>query len=93
MSFCQRVVDGRLPELVHDVSKLPDVAELPPAPFPVGAHLSTPLVLGDGTIYGTLCCFSFAPNETLTAERDLKRLHMAARLAARLVDQGRARAV
>jgi GAF domain-containing protein len=92
LSFCQRVVDGRLPELVQDVAKLPDVTKLPPAPFPVGAHLSTPLVLGDGTIYGTLCCFSFAPNKTLTAERDLKRLHMAARLAARLVDQGRARA-
>ena len=91
-SFCQRVIDGRLPQLVHDVAKLRDVAALPPTPFPVGAHLSTPLVLGDGTVYGTLCCFSFAPNETLTKERDLKRLQMAARLAARLVDQGKARA-
>jgi hypothetical protein len=27
----------------------------------VGAHLSTPIVLASGKVYGTLCCFSQAP--------------------------------
>ena len=89
-SFCQRVIDGRLPQLVRDVAKLPNFAELPATPFPVGAHLSTPVVLADGSIYGTLCCFSFAPNEDLT-QRDLKRLKMAAEMTARLLDQSKAR--
>ena len=89
-SYCQRVVDGRLPRLIGNVSARPDAAALPAAPFPVGAHLSTPIVLSDGRIYGTLCCFSFAPNEQL-AQRDLKKLEMSAQLAAKNIDQQRAR--
>lgn len=87
-SFCQRVIDGRLPELVRDVRKLPDFDKLPITPFRIGAHLSTPIVLEDGSVYGTFCCFSLAPNDSLV-ERDLKRLRMAARMAARLIDQAR----
>lgn len=88
-SLCQRVVDGRMPELVRDVARLPDADELPPLPFRIGAHLSTPLVLGNGEVYGTFCCFSFAPDETLT-ERDLKRLRMASELTARLIGRSSA---
>jgi len=47
-------------------------------------------VLRDGTLYGTLCCFSFAPNEDLTG-RDLKRLQMAAQMMARLIDRAHER--
>ncbi|MGJ7489475.1 GAF domain-containing protein [Variovorax sp. ZT4R33] len=83
-SFCQRVIDGRLPQLITDVTKLPNYAELPHTPAPIGAHLSVPIVLPDGRIYGTLCCFSLAPNEALT-QRDLKRLQMATDMTARLV--------
>ncbi len=89
-SFCHYVVSGRLPRLVKEVARLPQAAELPPTPFPVGAHLSTPVVLNDGRIYGTLCCFSFAPNEELV-ERDLRKLEISARLAAQKIDQQRAR--
>ena len=88
--FCQRVIDGRQPQLVRDVRKLPDFSDLPPTPFPIGAHLSTPIVLASGAVYGTLCCFSFAPTEAL-AERDLKRLQMAARMVAGQIDKARQR--
>jgi GAF domain-containing protein len=83
-SFCQRVLDSRLPQLVHDVRALPNFADLPYTAFPIGAHMSVPIVLPGGAIYGTLCCFSFAPNHAL-AERDLKRLRMAADMMARLI--------
>jgi GAF domain-containing protein len=89
-SFCQRVVDGRLPRMVADAARHAVEADLPPTPFPVGAHLTTPIVLNDGRIYGTLCCFSFAPNEDLT-QRDLRKLEMSAQLAARRIDEQRAR--
>lgn len=89
-SFCQRVVDGRLPRLVHNVGTLPNFDELPPTDFSIGAHLSTPIVLDDGRIYGTLCCFSFAPNEQL-AQRDLKKLEISAQLAAKKINLRRAR--
>ena len=58
---------------------------MPSTPFPIGAHLSTAITLCNGTVYGTLCCFSFAPDESLRA-RDLKRLRMAADMVARLID-------
>ncbi|MGJ7510873.1 GAF domain-containing protein [Variovorax sp. GT1P44] len=89
-SFCQRVIDGRLPRLVRDVGALPTFAELPPTDFPIGAHMSTPIVLNDGRVYGTLCCFSFAPNEQL-AQRDLKKLEMSAQLTAKKINERRAR--
>jgi GAF domain-containing protein len=84
-SYCQRVVDGRLPGLVTDVSKLPASYELPPTPIRVGAHLSTPIVLPDGQTYGTLCCFSTAANEQLR-KRDLEQLKLSAQLVARKID-------
>ena len=89
-SFCKQVIDGRLPELVRDVARLPNLAQLPPVAFPIGAHLSTPILLADGSIYGTLCCFSFAPDEALT-ERDLKRLRMTAQMLGRLIDRMRSK--
>ena len=89
-SFCKRVVDGRMPRLVHDVASLPNFQDLPPTPFPVGAHLSVPVVLNDGRVYGTLCCFSSGANAGL-AQRDLKKLEMSALLAARRIDAEHAR--
>ncbi|MBL0728896.1 GAF domain-containing protein [Piscinibacter sp. HJYY11] len=88
-SYCLRVVDGRLPELVHDAARLPD---LPATPFRVGAHLSTPIVLPDGQTYGTLCCFSTAPNEHLR-RKDVDTLRMCAQLVARKIDSADRRRV
>ncbi|WP_213955560.1 MULTISPECIES: GAF domain-containing protein [unclassified Variovorax] len=89
-SFCQRVIDGRLPRMVANAAAHALSADLPATPFPVGAHLSTPIILNDGRVYGTLCCFSYAPNDELT-KRDLKKLEMSAQLAARRIDQQNAR--
>jgi GAF domain-containing protein len=80
-SVCQRIVDGRLPELIHDVDALPK-DQLPPMPFRVGAHLSTPIVLQSGRTYGTLCCFSTAPNPSLRDD-DLKTLRLCATLVSK----------
>jgi GAF domain-containing protein len=89
-SFCQRVVDGRLPRFVRNLADEPVAPELPPTDFPIGAHLSTPIVLNDGRIYGTLCCFSFAPNAQLT-QRDLRKLEMSAQLTAKKINERRTR--
>ncbi|WP_076997167.1 GAF domain-containing protein [Variovorax sp. KK3] len=90
-SYCQRVVDGRLPQLIHDVGMLPEARSLPRAPFPIGAHMSTPVVLADGRVYGTICCFSFAPNNDLT-QKDLKKLEMSAQLTAKKINERQAQA-
>lgn len=84
-SYCQRVVDGRMPELVQDVAALPNAKDLPKTPFRVGAHLSTPIRMPDGHAYGTLCCFSTAANPELQ-HRDLEALRLCAQLVARKID-------
>ena len=84
-SYCQHVVQGRLPELVQDASALSEALALPPTRFPVGAHLSTPVQLSDGRIYGTLCCFSTQANRALQSA-DLSRLKGCARLVARKIE-------
>lgn len=82
-TICKRVVDGRLPPLMHDARKHPVAAKLEVTnKFPVGAHLSVPIVLEDGEIYGTLCCFSHSPN-CLLSERDLHMMEAFAEIAAR----------
>ncbi len=90
-SVCQRVVEGRVPELVADLCAMPREA-LPDMPFRVGAHLSAPIVLNDRRIYGTLCCFSAAPRPDLV-QADLDKLKMCATLVARKVELNVARGV
>jgi len=87
-SYCKLVVDGRMHELVGDVAKLPATVGLPATSVSVGAHLSTPIVLTDGQAYGTLCCFSAAPNEALRL-RDLTALRHCAQLVARKLEATR----
>jgi GAF domain-containing protein len=88
-SWCQRVVDGRLPRFIADAAAHPASAELlKSVPFPIGTHISAPIVLDNGDIYGTLCCFSFHPQDKPNTE-DLKKLEFTARLAAQKLDQRR----
>jgi len=88
-SVCQRIVQGRVPELVHDLAQVP-AQDLPLLPFRVGAHLSTAIVLKDKSVYGTLCCFSVAPNPGLV-QADLDKLRLCATLVARKIDLSQAR--
>lgn len=88
-SWCQRVVDGRLPQFIPDATEEPAASELLPAlPFAIGTHISTPIVLSTGDIYGTLCCFSLKPNRESTAD-DLARLRLTAQLAAHKLEHYR----
>src|SRR5262245_31960301 len=87
MGYCQRVVDGRLPQLMPDTQRVPAAMKLPETrEIPIGAHLSVPIRLADGRVFGTLCCFSFAPDPSL-GERDLKIIHVFAELLAQQIDR------
>jgi GAF domain-containing protein len=84
-SYCQAVVQGRLPELVTDAAPFVADGSVPEVGITVGAHLSTPVVLPDGRVYGTVCCFSTAPQPDLQ-QSALACLRQCARLVARKVD-------
>jgi EAL domain-containing protein (putative c-di-GMP-specific phosphodiesterase class I) len=83
--YCLKVVRGELPQLIPDTSKVPVAMKIAETTaIPIGAHLSVPIVLEGGEIYGTLCCFSYEPDVTL-GERDMKMMQAFAEvLAARI---------
>jgi EAL domain-containing protein (putative c-di-GMP-specific phosphodiesterase class I) len=71
-TYCGRVADGRLPELIADTSQLPEARRLAATTLlPVGAHVSVALRDANGRAVGTLCCFSRQPDPGLR-DRDLE---------------------
>jgi len=92
-SYCQKVVEGRLPELIHDAQELEEACALAAtSALGIGAHLSTPIRLKDGSVFGTFCCFSFHANHELNGrDRDLMRIfsEIAAELIEKDVEQAR----
>ncbi len=86
-TFCQRILEGRLPALINDAQQLEAAADMVlTRALPIGAHLNVPLRLADGTIYGTFCCLSRHADHSLT-ERDLNTLKAFADLAAGQVER------
>lgn len=80
--YCLKVVEGRLPELIPDTHAVPDALSIPETvALPIGAHLSVPIRLRDGHLYGTFCCFSYQANKSLN-ERDLHFMRAFAEVAA-----------
>jgi len=85
--YCQRVVDGRLPQLIPDTAGVAAAMALPETTaIPIGAHLSVPIRLANGRVFGTLCCFSFSADPSL-GERDLKMIRVFAELLAGQIDR------
>jgi EAL domain-containing protein (putative c-di-GMP-specific phosphodiesterase class I) len=86
--YCLKVVRGELPELIPDTSRNPVARALPAtSEIPIGSHLSVPIVLRDHHVYGTLCCFSYEPNQTLD-QRDVQLLRACAEFLALHVETG-----
>jgi EAL domain-containing protein (putative c-di-GMP-specific phosphodiesterase class I) len=86
-SYCLRVIDGRLPELMTDACLNAEALTLAATrALPVGAHMSVPIRLADGQVYGTFCCFSYSPNVSLT-DRDLNMMRVFAEMVAEQIQE------
>ena len=85
-TYCQRILDGRLPELVADTSTVDSAQELAMTRLvPIGAHLAVPIRLYDGTVFGTLGCISTMPDASLGV-RDLSMMRVFAEMAAEHIE-------
>jgi hypothetical protein len=81
-TYCQRVLAGRLPNLIPDVRADDRAASLPVTEaLDIGAFASVPLTFSDGRVYGTLCAGSHDTKPEL-GYRDLQFLHVFARIVA-----------
>ena len=86
-SYCQRIVDGRLPELIGDTAHYEEARRLAvTAQLSIGAYLGVPIRYGDGRLHGTLCCFSSRPDNTLN-ERDLHTVRFFAGFVGSVLDR------
>ena len=83
-SYCKRVLDGRIPQVVPNAKREDATKDLRvTSEADIGSYAAVPLVLSDGRLYGTLCCLSHEPDPWLR-ERDLGVMERTARW---LVDQ------
>lgn len=77
-TYCQRIVDGRLPAVIRDTGGAPEAAALAiTRSLDIRAYLSAPVVLPNGQVFGTLCCISHQVRPDLR-EEDAKALAAAA---------------
>src|SRR3712207_1991442 len=85
-SFCQAILDGRLPAVIPDVKRSRLAMSLPSARIPrIRSYVSTPVRLSDGTLYGTFCAFGFRSDKEL-GKRDEALMKVLASAAAVIVE-------
>jgi len=85
-TFCQAIFEGRLPAVIPDVRTLPEAMRLPAARFPrIRSFVSVPVVLSDGTVYGTFCGAGFTADKGLTT-RDKSLMDVLAHAAAVIIE-------
>jgi len=84
--YCQKVVSGELPQLIADTGLNPLAQTIPETyAVPIGSHMSVPIHLSDGRLYGTFCCFGYNPDKSL-GERDMQIMRVFAELLADHLD-------
>lgn len=87
-SFCQAILDGRLPAVIPDVRRHPEAMALPAARFPrLRSYVSVPVTLSDGTVYGTFCAAGLTADKGLS-KRDRALMEVLASAAAVIIEPG-----
>ncbi|MBK0391992.1 histidine kinase [Ramlibacter algicola] len=76
-TWCYSVATGRMPEFVLDAREWIESGAVPQVDIQIGTHISTPITLANGAVYGMLCAFSEEVQSSATPN-DLARLRLAA---------------
>ena len=78
-TYCQRIVDGRLPLAIPDTHLLPEANNLNVTKaLNIRAYLATPITSPDGQVMGTICCISHK-SRTALGSREIDSLRSIAR--------------
>ncbi len=87
-TFCQAILDGRLPAVIPDVKEFPAAMKLPAARLPrIRSYVSVPVVLSDGSLYGTFCAAGLTSDAALT-KRDRALMEVLAHAASLVIEPG-----
>lgn len=78
--YCLQILQGLIPAVMRDTSEIAAAAKMPiTKAVPIGSHMSVPIRLEDGEIYGMFCCFKSDPDQSLN-DRDLRVMRAFAEL-------------
>ena len=81
-TYCVRMADGRLANVVPDARAEDEVRELPVTKETgLGAYVGVPLQASDGAVFGSFCCISHAADAGLV-DRDIRFMRVLAALVA-----------
>jgi EAL domain-containing protein (putative c-di-GMP-specific phosphodiesterase class I) len=87
-SLCQAIRDKKLPAVIPDLKKFPEAMKLPAAKLPrIRSYVSVPVVLSDGSLYGTFCAAGLTTDKDLT-KRDKSLMEVLAHAAAVIIEPG-----
>lgn len=88
-TLCQRVVNGEAPSLIPDATLHQSSRDLAVIQaLDIKTHVSVPILLSNGEVFGTLCCFGRDLNPDLD-ERNVAFMSVLADLIAMLLQRGR----
>jgi GAF domain-containing protein len=86
-TYCMRMLNGEIPNVVPDTRREPAISELA-ATQVFHAYVGVPIKLADGRVHGTLCCVSREPREDLGPE-ELRFMQILAGIVATRLDRAR----
>lgn len=85
-AYCHKIICGELPEIIPDTALNAITRELPiTRKLNIGSYIGVPVRVSDGSIYGTLCCYSHEADSSLS-QRDLSLMHVFADLASKQIE-------
>jgi EAL domain-containing protein (putative c-di-GMP-specific phosphodiesterase class I) len=87
-TLCQAILDKKLPPVIPDLTAFPEAMRLPAARLPrIRSYVSVPVVLSDGTVYGTFCAAGLTSDKALT-KRDKSLMDVLAHAASVIIEPG-----
>jgi len=88
MTLCQAIADKKLPAVMPNLKDFPFAMTLPASRMPrIRSYVSVPVVLSDGTTYGTFCAAGLTSDKALT-KRDQSLMDVLAQAAAVILEPG-----
>lgn len=85
--FCHHMINGDIPQIVHDSAEHPAVVDAPTRhDFNIQSYIGVPLHRRDGSVYGSLCCIGHTPNQSLN-DRDLRTIKLFAEIVVEQIDR------
>lgn len=87
-TLCQAIIDKKLPAVMPNLKDFPFAMTLPASRMPrIRSYVSVPVVLSDGTVYGTFCAAGLTSDKALT-RRDQSLMDVLAQAASVILEPG-----